>query len=107
MQVRIDYTIYVQCVYMLQQNLEYYSSQFHPIGDEVYWPPIFGIDGRVVVPNPITKRKKGQPGGRRKNEMDWSKQRRRQVYSRCKSSGYNVKTCKVPTHSVKESSTHF
>ena len=90
----IDYSSYIDPVYTLQTVLKCYRSEFQPLGDETLWPTLPGDDGRVLIPDPDTKRKKGKPAGRRRNEMDASSSSRvRQHCRRCGRAGHNRKTC--------------
>ena len=90
----IDYTSYIDPVYELETTLKCYTSEFQPLGDETFWPTFPGDDGRILIPDPDTKRKKGKPARRRRNEMDASTSSRgRQHCRRCGLAGHNRKTC--------------
>ena len=90
----IDYSSYIDPVYVLQTTLKCYRSEFQPLGDETFWPTLPGDDGRVLILDPDTKRKKGKPAGRRRNEMDASTSSRgRQHCRRCGRAEHNRKTC--------------
>ena len=97
MEVGVDYMMFVDDVYSLARTIQCYATNFHPLGNEAYWPAIDDDDGRKVIPDEDTRRHRGHPAGRRKNEMDTgpSSQKKNQTCSRCGSVGHNRRKCKA------------
>ncbi|XP_028772068.1 uncharacterized protein LOC114729244 [Neltuma alba] len=90
-QVGINHLQYVDPVFRLETMQMAYSNNFHPIGDETYWPQ---IDCPTLIPDPSMIRDKGRPRSSRiRNEMDWTTPNPPNKCGLCRQIGHNRSTC--------------
>ncbi|XP_027338086.1 uncharacterized protein LOC113852024 [Abrus precatorius] len=89
--VSIDFWQYVDDVYLVQNIVNAYSSQWSPLGND---GSVLQNNESKLVPDETRIRGKGRPKSTRiRNEMDWVKSQSRHRCSNCCQIGHNVRQC--------------
>ena len=88
----MDFGMFVDPVYRLEYIQKAYKHEFHPLGNEEYWPSYLGPN---CMPNPKLRRDEtGRPKTSRiHNEMDTSAPPRAKKCTFCRSEGHNRSQC--------------